>query len=135
MDMLRRGLTLAPTHGDYYRGNLLCRDRQLVGIIDWHDAQVDPLSVELAAATFELCKDESHALHPDRARGFVRAYLESGGPVPVEEAEHLISLMRVWIRSDAARSLHLAAEEAERAYALRQIDAFHALREIRFDLP
>lgn len=41
-------------HGDFWRGNLLWRDEQLVGVIDWEDARVgDPLA-DLANARLEL---------------------------------------------------------------------------------
>ena len=37
-----QGFIEAPTHGDYYRRNLLCADRRIVGVIDWHDAAFAP---------------------------------------------------------------------------------------------
>ncbi len=41
-------------HGDYWAGNILWRDRQLVGIIDWEDARLgDPLS-DLASSRLEI---------------------------------------------------------------------------------
>jgi aminoglycoside phosphotransferase (APT) family kinase protein len=41
-------------HGDYWPGNILWRDGQLVGVIDWEDAaQGDPLA-DVANARFEL---------------------------------------------------------------------------------
>jgi Ser/Thr protein kinase RdoA (MazF antagonist) len=127
-------LTMAPIHGDYYRGNLLCRGRKLIGVIDWHDARVAPLALELAAATFELCKDTSQTLHVDRARAFVKAYLEADGPIPEREIELLPMLMRVWIREDVQRSLLQPNNPDGQAYRQQQIRAFQALKDIPQDL-
>ena len=69
-------------HGDYYRRNLLCRNDAIVGIVDWVDASRRPLILEVAGATFELCKDDSHNLHFDRADEFILNYQEANGPVP-----------------------------------------------------
>ena len=126
-------LRRASIHGDYYRGNLLCRDRQLVGVLDWHDAHVAPLALELAAATFELCKTDAHTLNLDRAADFVQAYRDADGPVPLHELAFLIPLMRVWIREDARRALLHSDTPVELAYAEQQVEAFQTLRTLRPD--
>ena len=42
-------------HGDFWPGNLLWRDNQLVAVIDWEDARVgDPLA-DLAISRFDVC--------------------------------------------------------------------------------
>ncbi len=115
-----------PTHGDYYRRNLLCANGEIVGIIDWNDAVVRPLAVELAGATFELCRDDEHLLHTDRAEEFVAAYRDAGGPVPEREIEMLGPLMRMWIRDDVRGSLACEGD-ASSDYVTKQIRAFRHL--------
>lgn len=124
------GLVRSPTHGDYYRANLLCRDGALVGIIDWHEACAQPTLLELAGATFELCKNESNGLDVGRARRFVADYRAANGPVPDAEIELLLPAMRVWVRSDALTSLAWGSHP-EDAYVQGQIDAFAALADTR----
>jgi aminoglycoside phosphotransferase (APT) family kinase protein len=57
-------------HGDYWPGNILWRDGQLVGIIDWEDAALgDPLA-DVANARFELL----WALGADTMHAFTQRY-------------------------------------------------------------
>jgi aminoglycoside phosphotransferase (APT) family kinase protein len=57
-------------HGDYWPGNILWRDAQLVGIIDWEDAALgDPLS-DLGNARFEIM----WALGTDAMQAFTQHY-------------------------------------------------------------
>lgn len=57
-------------HGDYWPGNLLWKNGQLVGVIDWEDALVgDPLA-DVARSRLELC----WALGLDAMRQFTEVY-------------------------------------------------------------
>lgn len=123
---IRTGLATGPTHGDYYRRNLLCAGRQIVGVIDWHEASVRPLALELAQATFELCRDGDHRFYPDRADEFVATYRSCGGPVPGDELGFLLPLIRVWIRDDVRWSLAFGASLSDE-YVAKQIRAFREL--------
>jgi Ser/Thr protein kinase RdoA (MazF antagonist) len=116
-----------PTHGDYYRRNLICAEAHIAGVIDWHDATVRPLALELAGATFEHCRDDEHVLHFDRAEALVQSYRAAGGPVPQREIDLLRPLIRVWIKQDVLTSLSFGADPADE-YVLKQIHAFTALR-------
>ncbi len=127
------GLVTAPTHGDYYRRNLLCRDDHIVGVIDWHDADIRSLALELAGAVFELCRNDDHDLDIDRARSFVDTYRTAGGPVPDHELGQLQSFMRVWVRQDARGSLACAPVSQNLIYLQKQIRAFHSLARVQLD--
>ena len=118
--------TIGPTHGDYYRRNLLCSGRRIVGIIDWHDASVRSLALELAQVTFEICRDENHTFQFDRGSEFVQQYLAAGGPIPAREVESLIPLIRVWIREDIRWSLASGTNMSDE-YVIKQIRAFRNL--------
>jgi aminoglycoside phosphotransferase (APT) family kinase protein len=121
-----RAFLSSATHGDYYRRNLLCAKRRIVGVIDWHDASVQPLAVELSGATFEMCRDDEHLLQLDRANDFVASYRVAGGPVPERELDMLLPLIRLWVRNDARGSLaHIG--HTDDGYAARQMRAFRAL--------
>jgi Ser/Thr protein kinase RdoA (MazF antagonist) len=126
MSARRQPFMIAPTHGDYYRRNLLCSSGRVVGVIDWHDAMVKPLVIELASATFELCRNDEHALQFDRADQFVATYSAAGGPIPPNEIRMLLPLIRLWLRSDALSSIAYD-EDSGGDYARKQIRAFHDL--------
>lgn len=122
----RRGLEIGPTHGDYYRRNLLCSDHRIIGVIDWHDASVRPLALELAQATFEICRNDKHALQFDRANEFVAIYRAAGGPIPAHDIELLLTLIRVWIREDVRWSLASGSDVCD-DYIVKQMRAFRQL--------
>lgn len=127
------GLVRGATHGDYYPGNVLCREGRVVGIVDWHEARVGALALELAGATFEFCRDDRHVLLTRRAQAFVGAYREAGGPLPDREIAMLLPLMRWWVREDARTSLAWSAESAN-PYARKQVEAFWRLADVHVDL-
>jgi Ser/Thr protein kinase RdoA (MazF antagonist) len=88
-------LLFAPTHGDYYKGNLLFKDDKITAVIDWDESRPDWLSYELARATWEFCEDENHhTLNREKALNFVSAYQEAGGPVPSAEFNLLVPFIR-----------------------------------------
>jgi Ser/Thr protein kinase RdoA (MazF antagonist) len=120
------GLTTGPTHGDYYRRNLLCAGGQIVGVIDWHDANVRSIAVELAGATFELCRSDEHVFQFHRADDFVALYRSSKGPVPIDEIALLLKLIRVWIRDDVRSALASGGTVSDE-YVVKQMQAFQEL--------
>ena len=121
-----QGFIVAPTHGDYYRRNLLCVNRRIAGVIDWHDSSIRPAALELAGATFELCRNDEHVLQLDRADAFIELYRAAGGPVPNREVEFLLSLIRLWIRNDVRSSLAHGGDVSD-DYVAKQIRAFREL--------
>ena len=55
LDPILHANPVALLHGDYWPGNILWQDGQLMAVIDWEDAQVgDPLA-DVANCRFELC--------------------------------------------------------------------------------
>jgi Ser/Thr protein kinase RdoA (MazF antagonist) len=88
-------------HGDYYRRNLLCRDRRIVGVIDWHEADVRPLIAEVAFAAWEMAHDDDLRFLPDRARFFVNAYANEG-PIKSWEYESLMPWMQAGLQRPQA---------------------------------
>lgn len=127
------GALTTVTHGDYYRRNLICRGQTIVGVIDWHDATIAPLALELAGATFEFCRDAEHELDIGKAQDFANAYREGGGPVQAWEMASLPRFMRLWLRRDVALNLAVGAA-ADDPYIQRQIEAFQRLARCEWDL-
>ncbi len=123
-----------PTHGDYYRRNLLCRRGRIQGIIDWDQSHLAPLIEELAWATWEFAKVPSGTdLDDQRARAFLAAYHAAAGPAPVEEQELIIPLIRWRLREEVRRSTARAArgetgEATDQEYRQKEMEAFARLR-------
>jgi len=127
-----RRLIKAHIHGDYYRRNLLCRDGEIVGIIDWNDAHVDWLIQEVAWSTWEFCKNRAgDALLVDRAEDFVAAYTAAGGPGIQDAHDLILPFIRLRLR-DEIRG-HLAARArglpGDADYASAERRAFAKLRD------
>jgi Ser/Thr protein kinase RdoA (MazF antagonist) len=123
----RSDLRTGPVHGDFYRGNLLATNGVIRAILDWDDARVEPLLLELAGATFEFSRDRTHRLDPAKARRFVSTYLSAGGPVSGQELRWFGTAMRVWVRRDACVSLAYAPGSSDyvavQARAFRQLES------------
>lgn len=117
------------THGDYYGENILCRGPEIVGVIDWYEAQRRPLLLELAGACFEICRTEAHELDLEHCRSFIASYLQAGGPIPAQEQSYFKTVMRSWIRQDALNSVAWGSDWQD-AYVQAQAQAFLALKEL-----
>jgi Ser/Thr protein kinase RdoA (MazF antagonist) len=72
-------LVVTPVHGDPAQQNVLWRNGRIAGVIDWEWARLDWPAVELAAAAYAFVEDE--------VDGFVRRYLDAGGPGEPEALE------------------------------------------------
>jgi Ser/Thr protein kinase RdoA (MazF antagonist) len=127
----RRGSTTGVVHGDYYRRNILCRDRRIVGIIDWHEVRRAPLMSELAFAGFEMAHDDDLSFLPERARVFLDAY-RGAGPIPSAEYGSLMSFMRLGLRDNARYAMDAARRGglSDPEYIAMQARAFAALRSV-----
>lgn len=100
-------------HGDYWPGNILWKDSQLVGIIDWEDAaKGDPLA-DVANARFELL----WALGMDAMHAFTEHY-RSLNPID-------FSLRPYWDLYAAVRPISKITEWAANADAERQMRERH----------
>lgn len=128
----RQHLQLGVTHGDFYRGNVLCSHGKIRALIDWHEASIRPLSLELAGATFEFCRSDEHELSLERAESFIRSYRAAGGPVSDEEISMLPSLVRVWIRSDVRTAIAHGGNLND-DYIAKQVHAFRQVSDTLWD--
>ena len=117
-----------PVHGDFYRRNVLDCDGRLA-LLDWDEARIDAVSVELAWAAWEFGHSGS-ALDPARAHGFLDAYRRAGGPP--YDAGMIVPFIRDRLRWEVARSRSAAAvgEYHDLAYEADEVRAFAELRGI-----
>jgi Ser/Thr protein kinase RdoA (MazF antagonist) len=118
-------------HGDFYRRNIMCREGQIVGLIDWDDTHHDLLVADLAWAVWEMAKSpDGTMLLVDRADAFLTSYKAFGGPVRRSAA--LIPLIRAHLRYevDRAEQAKIRGAPMDETYQAAEITAFHWLRNI-----
>lgn len=92
-----RPLLAAPTHGDFYAGNVLVDggSGRISAVIDWDEARPDWLAYELARATWEFCRSKKEkTLDENRAFDFLQSYREAEGVVSPVDFDLLVELMR-----------------------------------------
>jgi Ser/Thr protein kinase RdoA (MazF antagonist) len=115
-------------HRDFFPGNVLCQDGQIVGLVDWDEVEWSPLINELAWSVWEFGKSPAgDALVLDHALEFLTEYERAGGPLRPSNA--LIPLMRARLRSGIA--FWRRVEAADPLEDEAQVAAFSALRHVR----
>lgn len=120
-----------PIHGDFYAGNLLARDGDIVGLLDWDEALLTPQTRELAWAAWEF----GDGLWADDLTGvtdFITAYREAAGPAEPPDGPGLRNLVRhrllgemLYIDEQAARA---ELTDDDIAYRQRQEEVCLQLR-------
>jgi Ser/Thr protein kinase RdoA (MazF antagonist) len=101
-----RRLQVAPVHRDYHRRNMLVEEGRVTAVLDWEDCQIDGVVLELGRAVWEFCQcKRRHILLPARARAFLAAYQEAGGPVPETDFDLLLPFIRCTLLIDALTDL------------------------------
>jgi Ser/Thr protein kinase RdoA (MazF antagonist) len=124
----------ALVHGDYYRGNVRCRDHRIVALFDWDDAGYWTLENELAWSVWELAQaDDTTTLDLDRAERFLAVYSAHGGPVSVRDRSFIIPFIRDDIRTEIreAAAMRDAGLDIDPAYVERSNAAFASLAAVR----
>ena len=127
-----RELETGVIHGDYWPGNLLVADGRITAVIDWIDTRHDWLAFELGRAIWEFC-DEDDELDVDFAHQWLEAYVDAEGPVPPDEFDTLVTMMRVSVLSDALRDLtYEGPTEDVLDYHVGSIRRLEHLAQVRF---
>ncbi len=102
---------LAPTHCDYWCNNILVKDGQISAVVDWDGCKAEWLFYALGRATWDFCKTkQGHRLDYPKAMRFLQAYRTAGGPVPPEEFDLLVPVMRCICLIEVLLGLQDAAE-------------------------
>jgi Ser/Thr protein kinase RdoA (MazF antagonist) len=121
-----------PLHGDFYRGNMLVKDGQIVGVLDWDEAFVGPPERELAWAAWEWSNGLWTGDLGD-AFDFVEMYVAAGGTARTIHEVEMRQLVRQRLRWEvryarAADQRGVALDDDDREYEAQQVDMFHRLR-------
>jgi Ser/Thr protein kinase RdoA (MazF antagonist) len=122
-------------HGDFFPGNILCRQGEIVGLVDWDEAHWGPLVTELAWSVWEFGRSPTgDTLLPDRALEFLAAYRRAGGPV--QPSNSLIPLIRDRLRRGVAfwRRVQADGYQLDLAEDQARVAAFESLRHLRLPL-
>lgn len=118
-------------HGDFYAGNILCKNRRITGIIDWDECRDGPIIEEVAWAMWEFCHT-GDILDTDKAKAFLNAHHESNPILSQSEYQAIIPLIRNHLRYEIRRSL--AAEQNgddwDDDYRQMEIRAFRNLQQL-----
>jgi Ser/Thr protein kinase RdoA (MazF antagonist) len=111
------------THNDIFEGNVLVDRGRVSALIDWEEANLDWLVWDVASTLWPFCSagDEFDTAAAD---DFLQAYRDAGGPMPSEEDDLLIPLVRAKrllevLRAPTDRHPHWSLQRANlRAHAL-----------------
>jgi Ser/Thr protein kinase RdoA (MazF antagonist) len=123
-EVARFTTTSAVVHGDFYRGNLRCRNHSIVGLFDWDDARMWTLENELAWSVWEFAQVDA-TLDTIRARRFVDVYAAHSNPT-WHNLDFIIPFIRDHLRTEirrAAARVELGLD-IDSAYVARSRQAF-----------
>ncbi|SEH01640.1 Ser/Thr protein kinase RdoA involved in Cpx stress response, MazF antagonist [Nonomuraea solani] len=117
-----------PLHGDFYTGNTLARDDEIVAVLDWDETFVGAPELELAAAALEWGDDVNGP-----SEEFVAAYHEAGGTAARLDEESLAQLVRHKLRREYAYfhkavAAGVAHDAEDLEYHHTRVALFHQLR-------
>jgi len=127
----RDDLQMGMMHGDYYRGNILCNDGQVVGVIDWDECNYGAIIREVAWSLWEMCHtNNGDALDMDRASLFLVSYRENYPLLSDVECKAIIPLIRYHLRYEIRRSIAMeeAGQDWDDDYRQAEIRAFNNLK-------
>ncbi len=100
-----RDYVCCPTKGDFWAANILTAHDRILGVIDWHDAEILPCVSELAWAA-STCTGSGAEVGREFF-AFIDAYREYGGPVTDRDLEDVVMFLRLRRRDLIRRTLAL----------------------------
>jgi Ser/Thr protein kinase RdoA (MazF antagonist) len=92
------------THNDIFEGNVLVDRGRVSAVLDWEEADLDWLVWDLASGMWSFCSSEDAQLRSNAMSDFVRAYRAAGGPVPPEEDDLIVPLVRARLLLEVLRA-------------------------------
>jgi Ser/Thr protein kinase RdoA (MazF antagonist) len=92
------------THNDIFAGNVLIHEGQVSAVLDWEEADLDWLVWDLASAAWSFCSSDDAGLDQGALTEFLRAYRAAGGPVPPEEDDLIVPLVRARLLLEVLRA-------------------------------
>jgi Ser/Thr protein kinase RdoA (MazF antagonist) len=104
LETSRRPLT-GFTHNDIFGGNVLVHHGRVSAVLDWEEADLDWLVWDLASAIWSFCSSGGE-LSTEAAADFVQTYRAAGGPMPPEEEDLVVPLIRARLLLEVLRAPH-----------------------------
>ena len=105
LERSRRPLT-GFTHNDIFEGNVLVHHGRLSAVLDWEEADLDWLVWDLASAMWSFRSSGGSELSTDAAGDFMQSYRAAGGPMPPEEEDLIVPLIRARLLIEVLRAPH-----------------------------
>jgi Ser/Thr protein kinase RdoA (MazF antagonist) len=113
-------------HGDYFRGNVLCRGGEAIGLVDFEDMRLDWAVADLAGAAWEFCKaGDCETFDRAEAHAFIQAYRAAGAATPSADDDLIVPLIRVRRVLELVRAPYDRRVDWE--YQIANLDAFERL--------
>lgn len=98
-------------HGNPAPGTVLARDGSPAALTDWRRCRGDWLVVDLAVAVWEFARPPGGvAPEPQLAGRLVEAYLDAGGPMPIDDMRWLAGMVRAELLRRLCEVAYLAPE-------------------------
>jgi Ser/Thr protein kinase RdoA (MazF antagonist) len=81
------------THNDIFEGNVFVHQGRVTALLDWEEANLDWQVWDLASSLWPFCAEDDR-LDEQAMAEFLSAYRAAGGPVPTDEDELIVPLVR-----------------------------------------
>jgi Ser/Thr protein kinase RdoA (MazF antagonist) len=91
------------THNDIFPGNVLVHQGQVTAVLDWEEAEIDWQVWDLASALWSFCA-QGERLDDQAREEFLAAYRAAGGPVPPDEDDLIVPLVRARLLLEVLRA-------------------------------
>jgi Ser/Thr protein kinase RdoA (MazF antagonist) len=98
----RRPVT-GTTHNDIFPGNVLVHQGRVTAVLDWEEAEIDWQVWDLASSLWPFC-GQGDRLDDQAVVEFLAAYRAAGGPVPPDEDDLIVPLVRARLLLEVLRA-------------------------------
>jgi Ser/Thr protein kinase RdoA (MazF antagonist) len=91
------------THNDIFPGNVLVHQGRVTAVLDWEEAEIDWQVWDLASSLWPFCR-RGDRLDDQAVVEFLAAYRAAGGPVPPDEDDLIMPLIRAKLLLEVLRA-------------------------------
>ena len=91
------------THNDIFQGNVLVHQGRVTAVLDWEEAEMDWQVWDLASSLWPFCA-QGDRLDDQAVVDFLAAYRTAGGPVPPDEDDLIVPLVRARLLLEVLRA-------------------------------
>jgi Ser/Thr protein kinase RdoA (MazF antagonist) len=91
------------THNDIFPGNVLVHRGRVSAVLDWEEAELDWQVWDLASGLWPFCV-RGQRLDDSAVAEFLAAYRAAGGPVPPQEDDLIVPLIRARLLLEVLRA-------------------------------